>query len=167
MSQNPAINNNYPRLRPQFPRNLDGPRNSFPKAGFFVMPIGSEEEETPPVRARRETGESNTALIFFLLILLLAAGIYIFWSRVPLPQIGPNTLAASSMSEVRYVNAYRLNLREMPNEYSNVKFILPRGTPTELLNEAQQDLDGDVWVKVRVQTNEGPQDGWVNARHLR
>ena len=165
MSQGTAINN-HPRFRSQLPRQLDGARNQFPKPGFFFVPFDPSEEESQSGKLRRDQGGSSPILVFLLLVLLLGAGIYIYLMRNA-PLIEPSTLVAQNVTEVRYVNTYELNLRETPSDYSPIKIILPRGTRTEVLKEAQQEFDGDVWVKVRVQTREGLQDGWVNARYLR
>ncbi|MGH9841664.1 MAG: SH3 domain-containing protein [Blastocatellia bacterium] len=163
MSQGTALNNL--RVRQQLPRQIDGKRIPFPKAGFFVLPFEQTEEEP---RAGREEGTSALAVLAFVFLLMLVVGAGVYYWMSENPAITPNTLAPSvRTTDVRRVDVSELNMREMPNLISPVKFILPQGTPVEVLNEAQQEFDGDVWVKVRVQTREGLQDGWVNARYIR
>ncbi len=67
----------------------------------------------------------------------------------------------------RYVDADNLNMREQPTSGARVKFVLPRGTNVTLLGDSQQNNNGDVWVKVSVETYEGIQDGWVILNYLR
>jgi Bacterial SH3 domain len=70
------------------------------------------------------------------------------------------------ITEVRYVTADNLNLREQPGIYAQAGYILPRGTEVALLGESHQEPDGDVWLKVRVETFEGPYVGWVNQQYV-
>ena len=175
MSQGTVINNN-PRLRQQLPRQvaqlIDGTRNQFPRSGFVLLPFDQSELEPQAGRPRREQ-EGSGALVFVLfLVLALAGGIYWFSNNSTSNSTSnppSNSIAGSNtpVTEVRRVDVFELNMREMPNLYSPVKFILPLGTSVHILNENQQELDGDVWVKIRVQTREGLQDGWVNARYIR
>ncbi len=160
MSQGTAINNKL-RVRQQIPRQIDGKRNPFPNSGYVFIPI--EQLEAEPQAGYRREGGSGAFVFGLFLVLAVVAGIY--WLK---GDSNPNVNAPSKApaTEMRRVDVSELNMREMPNLSSPVKFILPQGTPVEVMNEAQQ-FDGDAWVKVRVQTREGLQDGWVNARYIR
>jgi hypothetical protein len=57
-------------------------------------------------------------------------------------------------------------MREQPGFYAQSSYILPRGTEVALLGESHQELDGNVWLKVRVETFEGPYVGWVNQEYV-
>jgi hypothetical protein len=70
------------------------------------------------------------------------------------------------ITEVRYVTADNLNMREQPGYNAQASYILPRGTNVALLGESHQELNGDVWLKVRVETFEGPYVGWVSQRYV-
>jgi hypothetical protein len=63
--------------------------------------------------------------------------------------------AINPITGVRYVIADNLNMREQPGSDAQVGYILPRGTNVALLGESHQELDGNVWLKVRVETFEG------------
>jgi len=83
-------------------------------------------------------------------------------SRV-MPVEGP---IINPITGIRYVTADNLNMREQPGGGAQVGYILPRGTNVALLGESYQEFDGDVWLKVRVETFEGPYVGWVNQRYV-
>ena len=83
-------------------------------------------------------------------------------SRV-MPVEGP---IINPITDIRYVIADNLNMREQPGSDAQVGYILPRGTKVALLGESHQEFDGDLWLKVRVETFEGPYVGWVNQRYV-
>jgi len=83
-------------------------------------------------------------------------------SRV-MPVEGP---IINPITGIRYVTADNLNMREQPGSDAQVGYILPRGTNVALLGESHQEFDGDVWLKVRVETFEGPYVGWVNQQYV-
>jgi hypothetical protein len=59
--------------------------------------------------------------------------------------------------------------RENPGKTTydaQVRYILPRGTRVMLLDESHLGLDGEVWLRVRVETVEGTYDGWVSERYV-
>ena len=83
-------------------------------------------------------------------------------SRV-MPVEGP---IINPIIDTRYVIADNLNMREQPSSGAQVGYILPRGTEVALLGESHQEFDGDVWLKARVETFEGPYVGWVNQQYV-
>lgn len=64
-------------------------------------------------------------------------------------------------TEIRYVTADNLNLREQPSELARASYQLPRGTKVVLLGDSHQESDGDVWLKVQAESFAGIQRGWV------
>jgi Bacterial SH3 domain len=72
----------------------------------------------------------------------------------------------TSIAEIRHVTVDNLNLREQPGNDAQASYTLPRGTQVALLGESHHRLNGDVWLKVRVETFEGPYVGWVSQRYV-
>ena len=60
-----------------------------------------------------------------------------------------------------------LYLREGPGVEYVATYLLPQGWAVSYLGDSRPDNNGDIWVKVLVQTKQGPQDGWVNRNYLR
>jgi Bacterial SH3 domain len=167
-----AINHNPNSRQPQ-PRQPEGMQIPFPKGGIYFFPV---EQPTPaaapesePKATRREKESSGLIpLLTVMLILLLCAGIY--WNGgtpAPAPVAPMNFTQPDAAAAARRVGTVELNLREQPNPFAPVTRVLPQGTPVELLHEQQEQLDGTIWERVRVQVNGGSQEGWVNAEFLR
>jgi hypothetical protein len=72
----------------------------------------------------------------------------------------------TSIAEIRHVTVDNLNLREQPGNDAQASYTLPRGTQVALIGESHHRLNGDVWLKVRVETFEGPYVGWVSQRYV-
>jgi hypothetical protein len=72
----------------------------------------------------------------------------------------------NSIPEIRYVTADNLFMREQPGYDAQVRYILPRGTKVMLLGASHLGLDGEVWLRARVETVEGTYDGWVSERYV-
>jgi hypothetical protein len=116
---------------------------------------------------------------------LLAVGllvIVLFWVDLPRLMSNLNTVIIPAVQDSvirpipdtvtrpitdnRYVVSSSLNMREKPINDARVSFILPTGTKVTLLGESYQGIDGDVWLKVSVETSEGTQVGWVRQRYI-
>ena len=69
-------------------------------------------------------------------------------------------------AETRRITADNLDLREEPTSSAWASYSLPRGTKVTLLGDTHQEPDGEVWLKVRVETRDGKQVGWVNQQYL-
>jgi hypothetical protein len=115
------------------------------------------------------------AIIFLILLILWFGGPWLGTTAVPTPtRTGVTTtttrpveaVVLNPFGDTRYVIADNLNMRLRPNNYSEVSYILPRGTRVELLGVSHQETDGDLWVKVRVNTLDGLQDGWVSSQYI-
>ena len=59
-----------------------------------------------------------------------------------------------------------LYLREGPGAEYVATYLLPEDWEVSLLGDTQMDNNGDVWAKVVVETEQGPQEGWVSRRYL-
>lgn len=110
----------------------------------------------------------STALLAIIILLIL-----FFWADMPWLRDRINTTIQNvensrvkSSTEIRHVAADNLNMREQPGIEFQATYILPRGTQVQLLGESQYSFDGDVWLRVRVETLEGPRDGWVSQRYI-
>src|SRR5262245_31630695 len=65
------------------------------------------------------------------------------------------------------VAVYNLYLREGPGVEYAATYLLPKGWAVSYLGDSRPDNNGNIWVKVLVQTDQGPQNGWVNRNFLR
>jgi hypothetical protein len=159
------------RLRAQLAQQVtpENTRSIFPGAGWvYIAPPNPYEVLVPDQFApqlEEEKGASNLLVVVALLIALIAISVAAYWIKLPPESMGTNVATLDVMN--RRVVATELNMRERPSMRSPVQFILPMGTRIDVLNETQQEIDGDVWIKIRVQTAEGPQVGWVDARYIR
>lgn len=70
------------------------------------------------------------------------------------------------VTEARNVTTDNVNMRAQPNNVAKVIQTLPRGTRVAFLGESHQELNGNVWLKVRVETTGGAQVGWVSQRYI-
>ncbi len=111
----------------------------------------------------------SLALIFLVLLVL--------WNNEPGVEVAStplvNQIARKSegillapVVDVKYVAADNLNMRVKPDNYADVSYVLPRATRLELLGEAHQEWDGDRWARVRVNTPDGVQQGWVRSQYI-
>ncbi len=110
----------------------------------------------------------GTLLVIFLILLLLWSNGYLPISASEVSLIRPITdiRVVPPPTGVRYVVAESLNLREEPGNAAYVNEILGRGTRVVLLGERHREIDGDEWVRVRVDTLAGPRFGWVDMRYI-
>jgi hypothetical protein len=120
--------------------------------------------------------DNSYALLAIVILLVL-----FFWNDLPRlrSNLGswlrdnPNSMTTSvqgstvrPITEMRYVTGDNLNLREQPSKGAQARYTLPRGTKVALLGETHRELDGDVWLKVRVETLEGTYVGWVSQHYV-
>jgi hypothetical protein len=64
------------------------------------------------------------------------------------------------------VAADRLYLREGPGMEYVATYLLPVNWEVSLIGDYQTDYSGEVWARVLVLTDQGPQEGWVSRRFL-
>lgn len=117
----------------------------------------------------------------FFLLLVIVMLLLFFWSDLPrlrnnidhwLTGDPPTTIlpvrdsVTGNNTEIRYVTADNLNLREQPSELARASDLLPRGTKVALLGDSYQESDGDVWLKVKAESPFGMQVGWVRRLWL-
>ncbi|MBO0858314.1 MAG: SH3 domain-containing protein [Chloracidobacterium sp.] len=60
----------------------------------------------------------------------------------------------------------RLCLREGPGTIYAATYLLPKRWRVSLIGDYRTDNYGEVWTKVLVRTEDGPQEGWVSRRYL-
>ena len=64
------------------------------------------------------------------------------------------------------VAADRLYLREGPGMEYVATYLLPENWGVSVIGDYQTDNSGEVWARVLVLTDQGPQEGWVSRRFL-
>jgi hypothetical protein len=64
------------------------------------------------------------------------------------------------------VAADRLYLREGPGMEYVATYLLPENWGVSVMGDYQTDNNGEVWARVLVLTDQGPQEGWVSRRFL-
>jgi hypothetical protein len=108
------------------------------------------------------------------LFVVVIAFIMLFWVDLPRLRSSFNSAMipeASDAGRRSHVGNGRvavdnLNLRVNPNDDARIIYILPGGTRVTFLGESHKGVDGDVWLKVSVETFEGIQLGWVKQRYV-
>jgi len=78
-------------------------------------------------------------------------------------------IAAEQQSDIMgysRVMAERLNLREGPGYERRVISVLPRDWEVAILRQSHITPNGDVWVEVMAQTDDGWREGWVMRQYL-
>jgi Bacterial SH3 domain len=70
------------------------------------------------------------------------------------------------ITEIGYVTADNLFMREQPGYGARATYFLPRETRVELLGESHHGLDGSVWLRARIDMAEGINVGWVSRRYI-
>ncbi|MCI0527205.1 MAG: SH3 domain-containing protein [Nitrospira sp.] len=139
----------------------------------------------PEQGAEKESSKSNSGpnfLILLLLIVLVVGGVilYLKESGVDVGELGFRRViqghqiyrrASESQLQSSYIIQARvavdsLYMREGPGSEYVATYLLPEDWEVALLGDLQTDNYGDVWVRVLVETEEGPQEGWVSRRYL-
>jgi len=85
------------------------------------------------------------------------------------PPVVPPVIPAGQQSDVMdyaRVAAERLNLRAGPGAQYAVINVLPRNWEVAILRQLHITNDGEAWVEVMAETNQGWQKGWVTQRLL-
>ncbi|MGE0130107.1 MAG: hypothetical protein AB7U82_18640 [Blastocatellales bacterium] len=140
-------------------RRLDYPVYPAPPGYYDPQRYELVEDDRPQMRQR---SEGNGIFVFFLII-VLAAG-YLFIGKTG---SGGTREPGSSPEEFARVAADSLYLRRGPGIQHRADYILPRNWPVSTLGESHVDNDGKVWIRVRVETQQGMQEGWVNQMYLK
>jgi len=85
------------------------------------------------------------------------------------PPIVPPVISAGQQSDITgytRVAVERLNLRAGPGVQYAAIYVLPRNWEVAILRQLHITNDGETWVEVMVETNQGRQKGWVSQRYL-
>jgi hypothetical protein len=76
-------------------------------------------------------------------------------------QIQPRVLSRARVA------ANSLYMREGPGTRYAATYLLPENWGVSLMGDYQTDDRGEVWARVTVETEQGPQEGWVSRKFLR
>ncbi len=159
-------------------KSLKRPQKPGPFYGPMVYQVPPEVYETK----NSQRGESSGPLVFLIIVILVAVGIFLYYRNSgadvrpttdrPLTngQSTDNPAIERPRSQVLIsarVAANRLYLREGPGTNYVAIYLLPYDWPLSVLGESQVGNDGEVWIKVRLQTDQGPQEGWVSRKYVR
>lgn len=112
----------------------------------------------------------------FIIGVLAAVVVYLtlqIWNPLSSQTASPKLEAVSKeppiardLTNTKHVTVDGTNLYESPSNRSTFRHILPRGVGVIFLGEAHRDLDGNVWLRVIVETREGRQTGWVQEQYI-
>lgn len=139
----------------------------------------------PEPEAEKEKSKSNSGvnfLVLALIIVLVVGGVvlYLKESGVDIRQLGlrrailgqqiyrrvnenPTQSPTGAPARVAVDSLY---LREGPGADYVATYLLPEDWAVSFLGDYQTDNSGEVWARVLVETDEGPQEGWVSQRYL-
>jgi hypothetical protein len=124
-------------------------------------------------QGRRGVGGGGAGIAIIVILFILYYSGYmpafstVFTAVRPTEVISPVEAGTMRLTRgVGQVTADNLNMRASPGKSGQATYILPRGTRVEVFGESYQEPDGDLWVQVHIETNEGPQVGWVNRRYI-
>ena len=135
----------------------------------YPSPYAPQDYEYETREEYRPSGEGG-GLIAPLLIVILAVAVAILYfrgqSESSEPGSQPVTGTQPAVIIPARVTASTLYLREGPGPQYQATYLLPRNWQVSILGESQTDSDGEVWVKVRLETRQGLQTGWVNRKYL-
>jgi uncharacterized protein YgiM (DUF1202 family) len=117
------------------------------------------------------SSESRNLVVFVLIIALVVAAILMYLRS----QGGGTGLTINPVAEKQQpgsatparVAATTLYLREGPGTQYAATYLLPRNWLVSVLGESRTGDDGEVWVKIRLDTLQGAKEGWVNRKYIR
>jgi hypothetical protein len=158
--------------RSQSPAYVYGPM-------VYQFPSDREGEEA------KEKPKSNVAVNFLipiLIVLLVIGGVTVYLKENGIndkrlsfrdPSLEGRIFRGASewqrqspvITQAR-VAADKLYLREGPGMEYVATYLLPENWGVSVMGDYQTDNSGDVWVRVLVLTDQGPQEGWVSRRFL-
>jgi hypothetical protein len=147
----------------------------------MVYQFPSEGESSPEKSEPKSNKSGNTPVV--VLIILLALGAVVLFLREGRVEVGQLNLR-NSFGEGQMFNtanydprnspiiararvaADRLYLREGPGMIYVATYLLPQNWGVSLIGDYKTDDYGEVWARVLVDTDQGPQEGWVSRRYL-
>jgi hypothetical protein len=126
----------------------------------------------PPEPAQSEKPKRNeglTLLVLLLVSILITGGVIIYLREKGVdlsPAIAGLRAQPDDAVVLARVAAQTLYLREGPGTQYTATYLLPYDWPLTVLGESEIDSGGDIWVRVRLETNQGLQEGWVNQKYI-
>jgi uncharacterized protein YgiM (DUF1202 family) len=129
-----------------------------------LVSFGSPSQAEPEKPKKPEPGPEGPRPPLLIPVLVVLVAAFFWW-------IGGKSTEASAplpapVTGQGVVDVDKVNLRAGPTLLSPVKLVLPRGTKVEALGQQHRSPLGILWVKVRVKTREGAQEGWVDNRYV-
>jgi hypothetical protein len=136
----------------------------------YQPPNAPQDYELEQTGKKRKSSDGNSTMVSILLIILAAVAAILYLSRQagdPNPGVRSSTAAqqSSAIAPAR-VNASSLYLRAGPGTQYEATYLLPQNWQVSMIGEPQTAPDGEVWVRVRLDTQQGVQEGWVNRKYL-
>lgn len=170
-------------------KRSSGPAFAYsPMVYQFPSESGGEKEQE-----KSQNNQPNNFLIPFLIILLVIGGVvlYLRENGIEVRDLG---LRRSILEQPRGFRSYgssygssygygvqmnpppfesrarvasaALYLREGPGMAYSASYLLPENWRVSLTGDYEKDMDGYIWAKVLVQTDQGLQEGWVSRRFI-
>jgi hypothetical protein len=143
---------------------------------FPPEPEGESDKEKP------KNNEAVNYLVPVLIVILVIGGVVLFLKENGIDNrqlayrraFGERRIFKSANEDRRIsavitharVAADKLYLREGPGMTYAATYLLPENWGVSLIGDYQTDDTGEVWARVLVQTDEGPQEGWVSRRYV-
>ncbi len=128
----------------------------------FIQFINSPDSQEPGSEDDKGSATSksppgyNGYVVGPLIVIAVAAALLLRTSMIYKPPSPP----------VAKVGVLALYLRPEPGMQYQPHYLLPLNWDVSISRESHRSPDGDLWVKVKVETDQGPQEGWVCCRHL-
>lgn len=139
----------------------------------------------PEQESDKEKSKSNQGvnfLVLALIIVLVVGGVILYLKEngIDIRQLSLNR-AVVGQPAFRRVNEGQLQpsawtrarvavdslyLREGPGIEHVATYLLPEYWLVSLLGDYEMDDNGDIWARVLVETEQGPQEGWVSRKYL-
>ncbi|HEU0177252.1 MAG TPA: hypothetical protein VFV58_23555 [Blastocatellia bacterium] len=140
------------------------------------------EREGESEKGKLKSNQAVNFLVPILIIVLVVGGVVIYLREIGIDvrqlsfrrSFGDQRIFRSPNEEQRRppiitqarVTADSLYLREGPGMMYVATYLLPENWGVSLIGDYQTDDNGEVWARVFVQTDEGPQEGWVSRRYV-
>lgn len=140
-----------------------------------------ETEKAKPKSAPSPSSAQGVNFLVLLLIVVLVVGgviLYLKEHGIDIRQLSSRrsdwkeqTFNSANEGQRQFTTQARvatdgLYLREGPGMEYVATYLLPANWDVSLVGDYQTDNDGEVWVRVFVETDEGLQEGWVSQRFL-
>ena len=145
----------------------------------YQFPADREGENE---KGKPKSNHAANFLVLVLIVVLVMGGVVIylkengidvrqlsfrrhFWEGQIFKGANEEQQRSAVITQAR-VAADRLYMREGPGMEYVATYLLPVNWGVSLIGDYETDNSGEVWAKVLVMTDQGPQEGWVSRRFL-